>query len=344
MTTLDAREHTVLTTIVDQYIAEATPVGSRSVARISGLALSPASIRNTMADLTDTGYLDQPHTSAGRVPTAKAFRYYLDTVLRQPVLAEDDRRLIEDHLGSAGLELTDILRQASRLLSSFSRQVSMVLAPAKDDVRWRHIDFALVSPGLVMAVLVLEGGLVQNRLVEAEPGLTQDDLTTFGNYLNHHYTGRTLGEVRANLVRELDGARRRLKGMYRRALRLARDAFASDLERDFFFDGTVNLPGQPEFADLGNMRELLHLLEERTRLLELLDRTMEGGRIKVSLGRETKLDVGPDYGFIASPYGGGEHSRGVVGIIGPLRMDYARVVPLVDYTARMLSQVLSKRF
>ncbi len=342
--TLDAREHTVLTTIVDQYIADAAPVGSRAVARISGLDLSPASIRNTMADLTGTGFLEQPHTSAGRVPTAKAFRYYLDTVLHRPVLAESDRRLIEDHLGSAGLELTDILRQASRLLSSFSRQVSMVLAPAKDDVRWRHIDFALVSPGLVMAVLVLEGGLMQHRMVEIEPGLSQDDLVAFGNYLNHHYTGRTLTEVRSRLVSELDGARRRLKGMYRRALRLARDAFASDLERDFFFDGTVNLPGQPEFADLGNMRELLHLLEERTRLLELLDRTMEGGRIKVSLGRETQLAGCPDYGFIASPYGGGEHSRGVVGIIGPLRMDYARVVPLVDYTARLLSQVLSKRF
>lgn len=342
--TLDDREHTVLTTIVGQYIADAAPVGSRAVARISGLALSPASIRNTMADLTDSGFLDQPHTSAGRVPTAKAFRYYLDTVLKRPALAESDRRLIEDHLGSAGLELTDILRQASRLLSSFSRQVSMVLAPAKDDVRWRHIDFALVSPGLVMAVLVLDGGLVQNRLVEAEPGLTQDDLVAFGNYLNHHYTGRTLGEVRTSLLSELDGARRRLKGMYRRALRLARDAFAADVERDFFFDGASNLPGQPEFADLSNMRELLHLLEERTRLLELLDRTMEGGRVKVSLGRETRLEGCPDYGLIASPFGGGETSRGVVGIIGPLRMDYARVVPLVDYTARMLSQVLSKRF
>ena len=341
---LDAREHTVLTTIVDQYIADAAPVGSRAVARISGLTLSAASIRNTMADLTDNGFLDQPHTSAGRVPTAKAFRYYLDTVLQRPALAESDRMLIEEHLGSAGLELTDILRHASKLLSSFSRQVSMVLAPAKDDVRWRHIDFTLVSPGLVMAVLVLEGGLVQNRLVEAEPGLTLDDLTTFGNYLNHHYTGRTLGEVRASLVSELDGARRRLKGMYRRALHLARDAFAADLERDFFFDGASNLPGQPEFADLDNMRELLHLLEERTRLLELLDRTMEGGRIKVSLGRETRLAGCPDYGLIASPFGGGEHSLGVVGVIGPLRMDYSRVVPLVDYTARLLSRVLSKRF
>lgn len=340
---LAPRELEVLRTIVEDYIAHAAPVGSRTVSKRSGLTLSPASIRNTMADLTDMGFLEQPHTSAGRAPTAKAFRFYLDQVLRPAVLSEQEQALITQYLGGAGLELTDILRQCSRLLSSLSNQVSMVLAPPTDDVRWRNIDFVSVRPGLAMAILVLEGGMMQNRLITVDQKLTQDDLVTFSNFLNHHFTGLTLTAVRLRVLRELSGARERLDALTRRALRLARDAFETSRERDLFVDGTLNLLSQPGFTDIATMRELLALLEERTRLLHILDSTIEGGRIKVCLGRD-ELDDLKDYSLVSTPYGCEDGARGVVGVMGPLRMDYAKVMPLVDFTARMLTELLKKRF
>jgi heat-inducible transcriptional repressor len=338
---LSEREIQVLTTIVEHYVQTAVPAGSRTVSRKSGLNLSAASIRNTMADLTELGFLEQPHTSAGRVPTALAFRFYLDTVLGAPMLGEPEQRLIREHLGSAGLELSDLLRRSSRLLSGFSNQISMVLAPAHEDVRWRRIEFVAVSPGLVMAILILQGGLLQNRLIKVEQEITPDDLVRFGNYLNHFFTGKTLTEVRLQVLRELSGARERMDLIYRRALSLARSAFEAESEREVFIEGTTSVLIRPEFTDIENMRDLLRLLEDRSRLLELLDRTIEGGRIRITLGQEVQMEELRDYGLVSSPYG--EEGRGVLGVIGPLRMDYAKVVPLVDFTARMLTELLKKR-
>jgi len=341
---LASRELQVLTTIVENYIACAEPIGSRTVARESGLNLSAASMRNTMADLTEKGYLEQPHASAGRIPTAKAFRCYLDTVLRAPVLDDGQQRLIKTYMGGAGLEITDILRQTSRLLSALSRQVSMVLAPGIEDARWMRIDFVQVRSGLIMSVLVLEGGMAQNKLIKVKEHIPQDDLVKFANYLNHHFEGKPLSLVKEHILRELKGAEKRLNKLYRRALILAGETFEPDPERDFFVDGALNMLDHPEFSDLENIRELLHFLEERSRLLELLGKTIGTKGIKITLGRETQCKDLKYCSVISSPYGDRDQSLGVVGIMGPLRMDYSRVVPLVDFTARMLTKVLKNRF
>jgi heat-inducible transcriptional repressor len=339
---LQDREINVLTTIVEEYIQSASPLGSRIIAKKSGLNLSPASIRNTMADLTDKGFLEQPHTSAGRIPTASAFRFYLDKVLQAPELGENEKALIMSYMGKSGLEITDILRQTSKLISKFSRQVSMVLAPGVGEARWRSMDFILVRTGLVMAVLVLDGGLIQNRLVQVDESVTSDDLVKFSNYLNHHFKGKSLTEVRSQVLNDLKKAERRANRLYNRALRLARDTFCESPERDFFVEGTLNILDQPEFSDIKNMRELLAFLEERSRLLDLLGRSLTEGGVKILLGPETTVDNLQDVGFVTSPYGGREYSTGVLGVIGPLRMDYAKVVPLVDFTAKVLTQMLQK--
>lgn len=338
------RELEVLTAIVEDYIAKAAPVGSRTVSKAGRMKLSPASIRNTMSDLTDKGYLEQPHTSAGRVPTAKAFRFYLDKVMCLRPLPGPVKEMMSVSLGQAGLEIDGILRHASRVLSSVSRQVCMVLAPRHSLARWRQIDFVLLRPGLVMAILVLQGGLVQKRLVAVDKSIVADDLVHFGNYLNHHFNDLTVAEVRSRIIAEMAAAERELSNLTGRALRLALDTFSNSEAPEMYVEGTANMLSQPEFADVGNMREVLKALEDRTRLLEVLDKTLSEYRTVVVLGEEAQMRDLAGCGLVSSPYGGQATPMGSVSVIGPLRMDYAEVVPLVNYTAQLITAMLDKHF
>ena len=341
---LPNREREVLTTIIEAYIVSALPVGSRAVSKQSRLGLSPASIRNIMADLTDEGYLEQPHTSAGRVPTAKAFRFYLDEVMLERPLPEEQKLRIADILASAGLELNNILRQTSRLLSGLSLQVAMVVAPRHADTRWKRIDFSLLNPGLVMVILVLQGGLVRNRVIETPLEVTADDLVTYANYLNHLFTDHTVAEVRARIEAELREAEHTLNALYQRALMLARSAFerGAVTESEIMVDGTMNILSQPEFTDSEHVRGVMRVLEERTILLELLDKTASDWKTVVTIGGESDLTSLNDLGVIAAPYGSGP--LGAIGLIGPVRMDYATLVPVVNFTARALTRLLDRHF
>jgi heat-inducible transcriptional repressor len=341
---LSSREIDVLITIVQDYIATATPVGSRTVAKKSDLQLSPASMRNTMADLTDKGYLLQPHTSAGRIPTVEAFRFYLDTTLRLHPLTETRRQDIRQSMADSGLDMSNMLSQAAKVLSNMSHQASLITAPSRDDVRWREIEFALIKPGLVLAVLILEGGMVQNKLVKVEKSLSGDDLLQFANYLNAHYRGRNLSEARRSIHRALLEEKRRLKRMYADALTLAREAFEHTETREVYVDGAVNMLDYVEFADIARMREILRLLEERSRLLEVLDRTIVGEGIKITLAQEANLEEFNDLSVVSSPYGGEGEAQGIISVIGPQRMDYATVVPVVDYLAKTLTHLLKARY
>jgi len=343
-TPLIQRELEVLTAIVEDYIAKAQPVGSRTISKGAAVRLSPASIRNTMADLTDKGYLEQPHTSAGRIPTAKAFRLYLDQVMRLRPLPGAVKQMMAASLGQAGLEIDDILRHASRVLSLVSKQVCMVLGPRHSLARWRQIDFVLLRPGLVMAILVLQGGLVQKRVVTVDDSITADDLVHFGNYLNHHFQDLTVSEVRLRIIAEMAAAERELSNLTGRALVLALDTFPPSEAPEMFVEGTLNMLSQPDFSDVGIMREVLKALEDRTRLLEVLDKTMDEYRTVVVLGEEAQAGDLPGCGLVSSPYGGQGAPMGAVSVIGPLRMDYAEVVPLVNYTAQLITAMLGKHF
>lgn len=341
---LPDREQEVLTTIIEAYIVTAAPVGSRTVSKQSHLGLSPASIRNIMADLTDDGYLEQPHTSAGRVPTAKAFRLYLDGVMRVRPLAESQKERIATILSSAGLELSNILHQTSRLLSGLSLQVAMVVAPRHADTRWKRIDFSLLNPGLVMVILVLQGGLVRNRVIETDAKVTADDLITYANYLNDLFTDHTVAEVRARIENELREAERTLNALYQQALMLARSAFerGAVTDNEIIVDGTLNILSQPEFTDSDHVRDVMRVLEERTFLLELLDKATSDWKTVVTIGGESDLTSLSDLGIITAPYGTGP--LGAIGLIGPVRMDYATLVPVVNFTANALTRILDRHF
>lgn len=338
------REIDILTTIVDIYIHTAQPVGSRTVSKTSSLGLSPASIRNVMADLTDKGYLEQPHTSAGRIPSVTGFRFYLDSILHLAPLSREEKERIRADLSDDRAELPDIFRQGSRLLSSLSNQVSLILAPRQELVKWQQIDFILLRPGLVMAVLVMQGGILHNKVINTDAIITADDLIRYGNYLNHLFQGRTITSARAMIVTEMERAREQFDALYARALNLAQQTFSTAGAPELFIDGTKTIVDQPEFADLDTMRDLLDLIEERSRLLDLLDKTATLNTPKIALGREEKWRELDNCCLVSSPYRTSDNVLGVVGVIGPMRMNYSKVVPLVDFTARVLSQFLTSRF
>jgi len=341
---LQPREIGVLTTLIEDYIQTAAPVGSRTIAKKSDLKLSPASIRNIMADLTDKGYLEQPHTSAGRVPSAQGFRFYVDTLLKYNPLTPEERHQLTEHMGDAQLDVSELLRNASRLLSVYTRQVSMVLAPKATNIGFKHIDFILLKQGLAMAILVVEGGIVRNKIVPVEPELKTDDLITYSNYLNQLFQGRTLAQVRAQLLQEMDAAQREYHAVSQQALVLAQQVFNGKNEREVYVEGRVNFFTHPEFANPVKLQELLRMLEERTRLLELLDEVAKPDGISIIFGREAKQEELQEFTLISSPYLRQDDPLGVVGIIGPIRMDYAKVVPLVEFTAQIISQLLKNRF
>ena len=342
---LNQRETEVLTTIIESYIASAAPVGSRLVSEHPRLGISPASIRNTMAELTERGYLCQPHTSAGRVPTAKAFKLYVDAILKALPPSVQAQAHMADALAQdmEGLEITAMLRKASDLLSGHCRQVSMVLAPESMDRRWQRIDFVPAARNLVLTVLVLEGSLVETRLVPTDNAFDADELIKFSNYLNTHFQGLTLARVREGIMQEIMGAGDNLERMCFQALGLARSAMDMlAAERQIFVNGALNILDKVEFADVGQIRNMFSLLEERSRLLSLLDGTLHSSDVRVTFHQEETGDGPMDYSLVSASYGD-DGPRGAISIIGPHRMNYAQVVGMVDYISKTLTYILKKR-
>lgn len=337
--TLDNRQKDILLTVVKKYILTGQPVGSRTVARDSSLKLSPASIRNIMADLSDEGYLEQPHTSAGRVPTSKGIRVYLDSSLELEPLSREIEERIKSTLSSVGPDLSQTLSQTCKVLSSLSSQISLVITPSQHLIRWQQIDFVLLRPGLVMSILVMEGGMINNKVIKVDDDISSDDLIRFSNYLNEHFQGKTLLHVRASILAQMQAARKKFENLYEKALQLARDSF-EDASRQIFVEGTHYLFQGTDFSDLNKMRELFKILEEKSRLLKLLDKTIESRNLSIILGREEKMDELNDFTVISSPYSIRDENIGAVSIIGPTRMNYSRIVPAVDLTAKILSQLL----
>jgi heat-inducible transcriptional repressor len=341
---LSSREIDVLTIIVEEYIATAKPVGSRIVAKKSRSKLSPASIRNTMADLADKELLDQPHTSAGRIPTIKGLRHFLDTILQIPPLSGHEMDAISDHLGHVGSDPSDIFRNTSRVLSSISQQACLVLGPSQGHVQWKHIDFVLLTPGKIMSILVLQGGIVQNKIIDVDVKITSDDLIKYANYLNSHFQGQPLHTVREKIRAQMQAAQQVFDALYQRALDLADKTCSAGSQREIFVEGASNLLTQPDFADIEAMRDIFRLLEERSRLLELVDTIFDERDSRIVIGQEKSWNDLEYCCLVSCPYTISEQTAGMISVIGPVRMNYAKIIPMVDFTAQVLSQMLQSRF
>lgn len=335
---LSKREILVLTAVVELYVDTAQPVASGAIC--TNLDLSPASVRGTMALLMDKGFLQQPHTSAGRVPSIQGFRYYLDQVLRISPLPLRERSRLQEYILPGATELPQVLRRAAQALSSLTRQVCVVRAPQQSLARWRQIDFVLLRPGMVMAVLVLQGGIICNRLIQIDAALGTDELVYYGNFLNSLFEGRTTQDVRIEILQRLQGARATLDA-YGQAWELAAQAVAEDEEPQIFVGGTSYLVHHPEFTALETIQELLRLVEEHSRLLELLDKIAASTSVSVSLEHTVG---GSGCSVVTAAYSGHASSQGALALLGPVRMNYARILPLVDFAGQILSQCLGSRF
>ena len=340
---MDDRTTRVLRHIVEDYIATAEPVGSRTISKKMGQALSPATIRNIMADLEEAGYLAQPHTSAGRVPTGAGFRYYIDHLLSRQSLARGEMDQLH-RAGEGSGPADELVRQVSRLLSNLAHQASVVVVSSPEQQVLRSVSLMRAGVERILLVTVMRGGWVQHRLIEGEPDLTGDELEKFSAYLNELAEGRTLLQLRARILDELGKEKARYDRVMGRALAMSARALTDAAPGEVFIEGRANILEQPEFAeDVHRLKRILRAFEEKSVIFRLLDRAMESRAIQVSVGLENTVEELPDISVVASGYRQGASSVGSIGLIGPVRMDYSRVIPLVEYAASLLTTMFEDR-
>jgi heat-inducible transcriptional repressor len=342
MTELDRRAAEVLRAVIRQHILSGEPVGSKAVTEGTRLDLSAASIRNVMADLEERGFLQQPHTSAGRIPTDSAYRLYVDQMLPRARVGAKQVQVIDAALAESRREIPDLLSEASRQLSQFSNQVGLVLAPALQRVVIDRIEFVRLDPRRVVAILIARTGEVHNRMLAVVEPETQRDLDHVGRYLTDELGGRTLPEMRDRLVLRMAEERAAYDTLMAQSLELGRQAFESDeSDAELLVGGASNLIGSPEFSEIETMRGMFRTLEEKKALISLLSQVIEGTGVQVVIGAENPNAELNRCSLVVASYGGTDGRLGTLGIVGPTRMEYARAIALVDHLAGVLTRLLS---
>jgi heat-inducible transcriptional repressor len=336
---LSERDRAVLREVVKIHVETGTPVSSRALAKSGRFALSPASIRNIMADLTDLGYLAQPHTSAGRVPTDLGYRYYIDELMSPVRISGRERELIRADLSTAGTDLSRLFHAASRLLARLSGEIGLVIAPDTSQRAIRSIHFVPISARKVLAVQVTEGDIVLSRMLELESALEVAELERIGRYLTETFGGMTLPQMRRHLIDSLAQEKARYDALLGRALALARSTIAVEEpgEETIFVEGADQLLEKPEFADAESMRRLFRTFEEKARLLELINQCIDAEGARVVIGSESPFLTRNHLALVATPYGPHGERRGMVGVVGPTRMPYSRVISVVETLSEALS-------
>ena len=336
---LSRRQHALLIAAVQEFIATAEPVGSQQLASRRTLGVRAAMVRNLMAELEDAGYLMQPHTSAGRVPTDKAFRYYVDH-LTPPRIGFEDRTQIELHYSAPPADANGIIRDTSRLLALMTGQAALVMAPRLESVVLERVTFIRLREREVLAVFVAMAGGVQNRLVGTLADHSQDELDRMAGYLNESLRGRSLEQTRAWIEERLREDRANVDRFIGTALFLGGAITRNPSPAELYVDGSLKAIDQPEFADPARLRELLRALEDKTALLDLLEQSLRHSHPMVLIGSENFDARLSGFSVIAASYASGAMPLGSLAVLGPVRMDYERVIPLVAYTARALSRAL----
>jgi heat-inducible transcriptional repressor len=335
---LDDRSRSLLKTLVERYIADGQPVGSRTLSKASGLELSPATIRNVMADLEELGLIASPHTSAGRIPTALGYRLFVDTMLTaRPALFEQEVRQLEGQFQPD--QPQRVIAQAAQVLSSLSSFVGVITAPRKPSV-FRHIEFLRLSERRVLVILVSPDGDVQNRVILTAQDHSQSELAEAANRLNAQYTGLTLEVVRERLRGEVEQLRGEIAGLMSAAVQVSSDEGAEQV----VISGERNLLTVEDFSqDLSSLRRLFGMFEEKTALMRLLDTSSRAEGVRIFIGGESQVVPFEELSIVSAPYEVDGQVVGTLGVIGPTRMAYERMIQIVDVTSRMVGQALSQR-
>ncbi len=339
---LNDRSREIFRQIVDAYVETGEPVGSRTLSRRSGLDLSPATIRNVMADLEDAGLLYAPHTSAGRLPTEAGLRLFVNGLLELGGVSEGEREAIESRCAAAGKSLGQALEQATAALAGLSRCAGLVVAP-KTERPLRHLEFVPLSPGRALVVLVTQEGLVENRIVEVPLGVPPSTLTQASNYLNARLVGRSLEEAKTQLAQDIESQRAQLDDLTRKVVEAGLASWAGGDEGSaLIVRGQAKLlEDVTALADLERLRALFDMLETKETLLKLLDSTRDGHGVQIFIGADNALFSVAGCSVIVAPYANSrEQVVGAIGVIGPTRINYARIIPLVDYTAKVVGRLL----
>jgi heat-inducible transcriptional repressor len=336
---LNERAQSLLKVLVERYIAEGQPVGSRALSKFSNLELSPATIRNVMADLEELGFVTSPHTSAGRVPTPKAYRLFVDTLLTVRPIEEIDRQQLEDQL------LPDdphrVVANASQILSDLTHFAGIVVSPRRRGAVLRQIEFFRLSDRRVLLIIVASDGEVQNRVLVTDRAYSPAQLVEAANYVNQHYSGVEFDQLRLKVKSELVDLHRDISSLMQAAIDMGAEVMRPA-------DGVVISGGRNLLevgdlsSDMDRLRRLFDLFEQKTELLELLEQSERADGVKIFIGGESHLVAVDDCSIVSAPYEVDGRVVGTVGVIGPTRMAYERVIPIVDVTAKLLSSALSQ--
>ena len=345
MEELSNRDKEILKAVITSYVSTAEPVGSMTITRRFKLDLSPATVRNIMSDLEEMGFLSHPYTSAGRVPTDKAYRFYVDLILKEsnfnsqfPVQFQFGDELKDKN---EAVNLEEIMKRISHHLSQISNQVGIILAPKFSFTTFKHIEFINLRQKQVLAIFITKSGMIQNRLINFDEDLSQDTLDKITKYLNEQFMGMTLYEIREKLHEMMLEEKRLYDKLVARALTLSNLAFSNTEEEEIYFDGTANILNHPEFSDVEEMKKIFAAFEQKSFLLNLLDKCADSKGMQIFIGSESPVKEIQDLSIVTSVYKSRDRVLGTLGIIGPKRMDYSQIIPLVRCTAVLMSDLFT---
>ena len=333
---LDPRAAELLKLLIERHLQDGLPVGSRTLARAFGVELSPATIRNVMADLEDLGFVASPHTSAGRVPTQAGYRYFVDTLLAPEPLSAVEQSRIAEELLPGNKSPSDMLQTVSGLLSRLSSMAGVVTVPRRNVTVLRRIEFLNLSGGRVLAILVVNQREVQNRVLDMGRDYTPQELERCANIINETFAGRDLYTLRRSLAEDFQETQKRVQQVLGEAAMLAEAALRGDEAEDYVLAGGTNLLAFQELADINRLRRLFDVLDQKRDLLELFDQCLNSTGVQIFIGGESGYQVLDGCSLVTAPYTIDGQVAGVLGVIGPTRMAYQRIIPLVSETARLL--------
>lgn len=341
---LNERTQYLLRTLVERYIRDGQPVGSRTLARDAGLELSPATIRNVMADLEDLGYLRAPHTSAGRVPTARGYRFFIDALLHLKPLGDQEIAILRQRIDRPARDGADLARSVSDLLSGLTQLAGVVMLPRRKVITLRQVEFLPLSENRVLVILVLNAQEVQNRIIQTRRVYSAAELQQAANYLNEQFTGRDIQQVREILLWDLRETRDHMDRLMQAVVDMAEQTFETEtVGEDYVVAGQTRLMQYAELSNLDKLRQLFEIFNQKDDLLHLFDQCLRAEGVQIFIGEESGFEALENCSVVTAPYTVEGQTLGVLGVIGPTRMAYDRVIPVVDVTARLLAAALNAR-
>lgn len=339
---LDNRKQQVLVAIIKDYIATAEPVGSRTIARKYKLGVSPATIRNEMADLEELGYIEQPHTSAGRIPSNLGYRYYVDNLMQKEELTWEEEELIQKNYRTKVRDVGQVIQRTGQLLANLTKCAAIVMTPQLGVSFFKHIQIIPLSPGQGMVVVVTDTGAVHHRIIEIPESISPADLEVISSVLNRKLQGHTIESIRFTLIREIYFELAKQKVVLDMAMELVRDSLALEKGDKIYLGGIFNILSQPEFSNVEKVKTLLSILEQEDLITNLLAGGMKSSGVTVRIGGELSFEKMRDCSMVMATYQIDGRPVGSIGVLGPTRMNYARVVSVVEYITKNLSQVMER--